>query len=75
LSTRIELYKSPRAQPTIIPGKKRPLGTATPYVVIVQKYHKAPITTSYVLVRSGSSSTKCLINPPSVFQRIVAIGL
>lgn len=30
LSTMIELYKSPRAHPTIIPGKKRPLGTATP---------------------------------------------
>jgi len=28
----------PKAQPIIIPGKKRPAGTQTPYVVTVKKY-------------------------------------
>ena len=46
VSLMIDVYRSPIAHPTIIPGKKRPLGTLTPYVVIVQKYHKAPIRNS-----------------------------
>jgi len=61
----------------MIPGKNRPAGILTPYVVIVKKYQTRP---KYAKLAGPISKyfdflNKFLIVPPSVLKNNVAIGL
>ena len=68
------------AQPMIIPGKKRPAGTQTPYVTMVKKYQVIAKMNKCQLVELtplGPSKPEMmvLIASPSVFMSIVPMGL
>ena len=67
------------AHPIMIPGKKRPAGTQTPYVVIVKRYQIMRYETIYctgTLMPPGPSYALIivLIAPTSSFANIVASG-
>jgi len=64
----------------IIPGRKRPAGTQTPYVTTVQKYQVMAKITKYQLVEltppgPSNPEMRALIASPSVLKNIVARGL
>jgi len=64
----------------IIPGRKRPAGTHTPYVTTVQKYQVIAKTKRCQLVEltppvEVKPEMIDLIAAPSVFMNIVASGL
>lgn len=66
---------APRAQPMIIPGKKRPAGTLVPYVVMVKKYQTEKNRNIDAKGRTILSSIMFLMTPPSVAQNKEAKSL
>jgi len=63
--------------PIIIPGKKRPAGIHTPYVIIVKIYHVTAKMAKSILLYSKTSSfvKRVFIEFASVFKKRDAKGL
>ena len=66
---------SPVPLPMTIPGKKRPAGTLTPYVIAVNICHTKVKTVSFGTVISKFYLMRFRIISPSEDQKMVASGL
>lgn len=64
----------PRAQPMIIPGRKRPAGTKVPYVVIVKKYQIIKKNTMCQYSMTTLLSIMFLMMSPSVDKKRLRFG-